>query len=164
MSAIQKTITRDARDKKAALFFYNDHKSQIIILAFLIILGLEIYYKNRYVGGAIYLCGFWSLIFAIRLLGEFLAYIMARNKLNAIFSQQGNTITESISFLEESFIVDVRGVFRNDYTWNAMTRFNETKKHIVVEFVGSEILVSKKYFTSEEIKEIFRLLHSKRDS
>ena len=164
MSVIQKTITHRIKDRKSALFFYNDHKLQMLILAFVIILGLEVYYKNRYVGGAIYLCGFWSFVFAVRLLGEFLAYNMGRNKMNSISSQQDNTITESISFSEESFGVEVHGVYRIEYIWNSMTRFNETKKYIVVEFIGGEILVAKSYFTPEEVKDIFKLLHSKRDT
>jgi len=161
MNLIQKSIIRKYKDKKDALFFASDKTFNLALLAFFIILGLEIYYQNRYLNDAIYLCGLGSGIYGALLLMAIRYRNQAKRKFESIYSNHNNNITESISFTEDFLEIQVNKSYSNKYYWDTLMRFNETKKHIIVYLGNLEFFVTKKYFSNSEIKEIKDLLQTK---
>lgn len=123
--------------------------------------GLETYYQNRFLNDAIYICGLWTYVYGGWLLILILARRLNLRRIENFHRQRENNVTESITFDEDVLKIEVDGVYSNRYYWNVLTGYYETKAHLTVKLGGLEIVVTKKYFSIDELRTIKEMLESK---
>lgn len=165
MNTIQKTITYKYKDRKESLFFISDRREQFTILAFLIIFGLETYYKNILAqNGGIYIGGLWTYTYGGVVLIMSLIRNQNKKKIENIHKQHNNNVTESVHFTDEFLAVEIAEYFYTKCYWETLTGFNETKNHLRIFLGGGEFFVAKKHFSPNELNQIRGFLQSKMNS
>ncbi len=165
MDTIQKTVIYKYKDRKESLFFTSDRRGQLNILTFLIIFGLETYYRNILdQNGVIYIGGLWTYAYGGVVLIMALIRNQAKKKVENIHKQHNNNVTESIHFTDEFLAVETAEYFYTKCYWETLTGFNETKNHLRIFLGDVEFFVAKKYFSPNELNQIRGFLQSKMNS
>lgn len=154
-----KTLTRYPGERKTPLLLTVPWNRYLVCTAIPIIFGIETYYGNYYGDqNTFYLGGFWSILYGLLCLIAYLRYRNATKATRMRTTTANKPLEETVHFSEQCFSYSKHNSVKFQTTWDSVAKFKIGKRHIQLCIAGTEFLLSKKYFTTEEINQIQRLI------
>ena len=160
---IEKSIIRDVKDGKSSLIRSPDIFLNLSIFSFLVIFGIETYYRNV-MGepGTIYLTGFWTWVIGGLLV--FFIYQRRRSvgRFRDFFKNSEGKIREILEISEAGLRHEIEGYAATDLSWTSLTTFKKTKSHIEVIIGGISLHIPRSILDEAETEALVTLLERKR--